>query len=87
MKKSQVFDHEIVDEISACAYCGTQWDSEMDYKGCCGEVHSEEFYVTKSGNMLLKSETEIVEREPTLEELEDHRADLKYDSWKDEQWD
>ena len=59
--RQKIKEEDIVDEFEGCAYCGSEIEASFDYKGCCGEVHSELFYVLKDGSILSEFECEIVE--------------------------
>jgi hypothetical protein len=64
------YESQIVEERSVCPHCGSDYDG--DYRGCCGEVHTETLYTFDDGEELLESEVRILpgDRPLTEDELE-----------------
>lgn len=56
----KIKDSEIINEYSACVYCGSEARGNSSYRGCCGEIHFEDMYETSSGDVYYKSEVEVI---------------------------
>lgn len=60
MRLVEIYDEEIVDEYNACVYCGDAARSDFNYRGCCGEVHSELVYILENGEHVRQEDVYII---------------------------
>lgn len=59
----QLNESDIEYKTIACVYCYTEYPVEPNWRGCCGECHFEDAYVTKWDSLYLESEVEILKDE------------------------
>lgn len=70
-----IFEDEIVDQFSACEYCGGEQVGHI----CCGECHFEEVYLLDDDTTRRVDEVYVLERRQPKTEVEaaEHAYELE----------
>lgn len=94
MKMYHLFESQIESEITICFYCGDEWNTRKNYRGCCGEVHPAAAFLLipdaidalgypVNEDILLEEQVLIVPEPDDASQYNDIKADLELDQRED----